>query len=389
MMKKLWILFLFVMLSCKKEIIRPQDIPVNEYPYFSMNNLKRQESFRFKMKFGRELMKIGVSQKGWFYIRGNLAYIKGEIASVPFEVIAVGDREFLKEKGKWVEHQKGDEAEILYQVERVFGEALLDKKKKGFKFLDSSKKYFSYAFDPNLRYLDPTGELEFNAKVYLDYYSLLIKKIEAYSLDSNAYFIFNFTGFNNVHPKNLYAKFSRKYMLKIVKGEYNEIKNILSQRFKAVCNYFKINKKKSFIELRISPELSPDDIKTLIKNGKIYFLSLALKGPEKSHISLRNNISEDFYIIDTLSGRENIKSITVKFDELSRPIMNIKLKHSIKGTPYIGVMIDNELYHVERKENATNLISINEFSSYGEALDIKANIKYYLKGELKFQKEVK
>ncbi|MDH5684124.1 MAG: hypothetical protein OEZ20_06650, partial [candidate division WOR-3 bacterium] len=137
-------------LGCTSKVIKPiipAELPPNEIPKFAFTQLEKQLSFRFRLYFKTDTPALLEAEFEGSVILPNQEERTGiwnrldEKTSI--HIKGIGDFQYEKTDGKWEIHPRGEESNILIQIERILLHSQFELKAK-----DSKQMVFT--FKPNL-----------------------------------------------------------------------------------------------------------------------------------------------------------------------------------------------------------------------------------------------
>lgn len=353
--------------------IRPEISPP-EIPLYAWETLKKSKSFSFRYLLSKNSIKLNINQEGIFNTP-DLTEVKGRWKQGEdewkFHYIGAGNYQYEKKDKRWDVHHRGEETEIIKQIERIIMRSLRSKK---FKLLDTNS-VFIFSFEPNLAFLDPTFTKKFVGNLYVDKRKYTLKKIEAYSEDKDINFAFIIEDLNKA--KKIKVPFVK--LIRVVykfEGNPKEVKEILRRRLEEAEMKAKIFTKGDYIVLEGDISLSEEKARFLSHKGDTKFVTLE---PEGEDVSLKGEPTETYRIKETFLERKAIQKVELFIDELSRPEIRIFFNNEEKipkNVKYIGVMIDSLLYDVTLIDKFKAPFRIKNIKTYEEAMLLKSIIAH-------------
>lgn len=187
---------LLIWLSCALKVIKPdipKDISPKEIPKFAFNQLKSQKSFKFNLHFKTDVpAQIEAEFDGTVILPNQEERIgfwnqMGEKTAI--HIKGNGDSQYEKKNGKWEIHPRGEESNILIQIERILLFSEFELKSK-----DSRQMVFN--FKPNLIFLDPTLTKPMKGVLFINSSSLLPEKLQVSDSARTAFWEIRFYNYN-------------------------------------------------------------------------------------------------------------------------------------------------------------------------------------------------
>ncbi|MCX7995917.1 MAG: hypothetical protein N3A65_09155 [candidate division WOR-3 bacterium] len=334
-----------------------------------VKNLLRQRSFGYEYR----LKSYGtmIDARGYCVVKRG-EHVKGRWdygdTVIYFEYIGVGDREWSKKDGKYLESARGEESNIYDQVKRVLE---FDQ----FELLSHDKDYL-FRFNATLPFLAPdrwremVGYIEISKKFYLP--SMIWVGLP----DSSVYWQVKIFDYNNKKSIQPLVHDFKDYELKIDStiGLDSVIKKI-QLRLKLLNLSGKIFKADKKLFLRVPWEYEIHDIKDMLAPGKTFIFEIAKNPEEASHIGYHNrNINRPVYLKKLICGYEMIKSVDLKFDHIFCPYLLIRLKKAIEPVGEIAIEVDSVVIATQSldTEKKMDKIAVYLDMEYPEILKYRA-----------------
>ena len=272
-----WIFYLIVSLSCAPKIIKPsipKDLPPNEIPKLSFNQLKNQKSFRFNLHFKTDIPAQVEAEFDGSVILPNQEKRTGTWQrmgeKVTTQIKGVGDFQYELKDGKWEIHPRGEESNILIEIERILTFSEFELKSK-----DSHQMVFG--FKPNLVFLDPTRTKRMTGTMFIHGSSLLPNKIQVSDSAQTALWEIRFDDYNRINK--ISQPFTPKVRIQLTSESKidNRTKAILIERFQQLGYQSRTktfsSKLGPVLELQLERDISEPILNLLISQGQVKIYS--------------------------------------------------------------------------------------------------------------------
>ncbi len=356
-MKPLKIVFLvFLLLGCGPKFIY-NPVPEKDIKEW-VANFRRQKSFSYHYELKTRAVKVnacGDCIYGWAeYVKGTMDY--GDTI-INFEYIGINDREWTKKDNKWEQSVRGEESNILAQIERV-----LEFEK--FELLNSDAEYF-YRFNATLPFLSPDRWRDMVAYIKISKEEYLPVFIWVGLPDSSVYWQVLLGNYNKDIKIESPTTEINSYEIKIDSSiDQSEAIKKIKHRLKLLNLKWQIKKEDEKIILRVPGVYNLDDIKELLAPGRTVFYGVAQNQSNASKISyLQKNPNHSVYLSDWQCNQEMVKDVAIKFDYLLKPFASIKLKKKIGLPEQIAIEVDGNimlLISLDKVEKMDTIIAYSD-----------------------------
>lgn len=333
----LCISLIIIFLSCTSKVIKPtipKDLPPKEIPKFSFNQLKNQKSFEFNLHFktdtpaqleaefdGSVILpnqeeRIGtwhrMAEKTSIHIKGN------------------GNSQYEKKAGKWEIHPRGEESNILIQIERIMLFSKFELKSR-----DSRQTIFS--FKPNLIFLDPTLTKPMKGILIINSSSLLPEKIQV--SDSLRAAFWEIRLFNYNRKSKISFPFTPKVSIQLTAESRfdNKTKTILIDRFQQLGFQSKTKTYSSnwgpILEFQLEKDIPETQLNLITSQGtiKIYSGEWLESKTVESDTGLKYFQFKPFQLHELIFTNQDIEQAGTNFTRGPEPLLEILLKPTIKS----------------------------------------------------------
>ncbi len=331
-MKKLYAIFLLLILHCVQYTKYTPD-PEKDIEKW-INNFTQQKSFSYHYK----LQTHSVSTEA----RGDCVVGRGERIrglwnysdrTLTFEYIGLGDIEYSKIEGKWQESSRGEESDVLTQIERLLE---FDK----YEYIGSARE-FVYYFKANIPFLAPGRWKEMIGVIKISARNYLPEIIWAGLPDSSLYWQINLYDYNkkkNIKPP---VRDRRDYSL-VFSGDHVKA---IKKRLKLIGVDYSLKKKGENVILSMPKHYTLDDIRTMLGTKTLNVYRQVLNKEEATKVGyLRNDISMPMYLAERLLSQNDIKDAKIKFDVVSEPYLEILVRKKFVPPTDIAFEIDSIIY---------------------------------------------
>ena len=272
-----WIFYLIISLSCAPKIIRPtipKDLPPNEIPRLSFNQLKNQKSFRFNLHFKTDIPALVEAEFEGSVVLPNQEERTGTWQQmgekVTTQIKGVGDFQHELKEGKWEIHPRGEESNILIEIERILTFSQ-------FEFISKDSRQMVFTFKPNLVFLDPTRTKPMNGVLFIQSSSLLPERIRVSDSAKTTFWGIQFNDYNRI------KKFAQPFIpvVRIQLTSESKIdskaKSVLIERFQRLGYQSKTKaisaKPGTILEIQLERDISEPILNLLISQGEVKIYS--------------------------------------------------------------------------------------------------------------------
>ncbi|MGQ9817992.1 MAG: hypothetical protein ACUVQ3_08620 [bacterium] len=326
----------FIVIACgPKAIYNPApEKDIKEW----INNFGRQKSFSYCYEMRTKTVKViarGDCIYGWAeHTKGKMDY--GD-TMIPFEYIGINDREWTKKGSKWEESVRGEESNILAQVERVLG---FNK----FELLNDDVDYL-YQFNATLPFLVPQHWRDMLAYIRVSKKDYLPSYIWVGLPDSSAYWQISFSNYNKdikIEPPYIGIK---AYEIQFDSSiNYTKAIKMIKRRLKLLNLKYKLEKKGKRLILSVPGVYSTDDIKEMLVPGITMFYGVTQKQANAvKTVNLQKNPNQSIYLSGWQCNQDMVKDVKIKFDRLLKPLAEIKLKKKIELPEQMAIEVDSNI----------------------------------------------
>lgn len=275
-MTNLRFFYIFLLFSCAPEVIKltiPKDIPPNEIPKFCFQQLKNQKSFCFNLCFKTDTPAPFEAKFKGIVILPNQEERIGNWQRLGEKVFThikgIGDFQYEKHEAGWEIHPRGEESNILIQLERIL---LFSEFECEFKGL----KQISFSFKPNLIFLDPAQSKPMKGLLIIDRVNLLPLKIIVSDSARTTFWEIRFFGYNR--KNKITQPFIPKVNIQLISESKldDKTKTVLLDRFQRLGFQARIkafsSKPRPTLEIQLEKDIPEVQLKLIVSQGliKIY-----------------------------------------------------------------------------------------------------------------------
>jgi hypothetical protein len=255
---------------------------------------------------------------------------------VPFEYIGIRDREYSKQDDQWMSASRGEQSDILVQVERLlqFDE---------FEYQGANGVY-TYYFKANIPFLAPgrwkemVGIMEMSEKSYLPI------RIWAGLPDSSVSWTIELFDYNK--KKSIDAPRVPWHGF-YIRGEHADLGRSIRDRLHVMGIEHDLKPHADGFLLRVPEYYALEDVEAFLANHTITGYRLTREKNEAIMIGyLRNDKNVPLFCAETLFTQTDIKKTSIKIDPAYRPLLFITLQQKNHFPSEIAVAIDGVIQHV-------------------------------------------
>ncbi len=338
---------LFTVLSCGSKIIEPnipKDLPPKEIPKFSFKQLKNQKSFRFNLHFKTDIpAQIEAEFDGVVNLpdqeeRTGFWNRKGEKTSI--HIKGKDNFQYEKKDGKWEIHPRGEESNILIQIERILLFSDFELKSK-------DSRQMEFYFKPNLIFLDPTLTKLMNGILYINNSSLLPEKIQVADSAFTAFWKIRFFNYNR--KSKISFPFTPKVIIQLSSDSKidNKTKAILNDRFQRL-GFQSTNKTFSssmgtILEFQLEKDIPEAQLNLITSKGiiKIHSGKWLESKNVTSDTELKYFQFKPVQLHELIFTNQDIKLAETNLNQGPEPLLEIYLKSTSKSKFQEFIQKDN------------------------------------------------
>jgi hypothetical protein len=332
----LFISIIIILLNCTSKIIKPnvpEDIPPKEIPKFAFTQLKYQHSFRFHLHFKTDLpTPIEAEFDGKVILpnqeeRTGVWDRIGEKTST--QIKGIGDFQYEKMGSKWEIHPRGEESNILVQIERILVHS-------DFELKSQDSKQMAFSFKPNLIFLDPSQAKPMTGTLIIKVSSLLPEEITVSDSTKTAIWEIRFSDYNRI--KNIAMPFVPKLRIQIGAESKTETQKIID-RFQRIGFQARARTFSStfgpIIEIQLEQDISETQLNLIISQGKVEIYSgewisgSTVISPDTSLIKIYE--TRPVLLKEMLIANKDIERADADFTQGPKPILELYLKPQAKA----------------------------------------------------------
>lgn len=245
------------------------------------------------------------------HVYGSWHYEDKELS---FEYIGIRDVQYNKEHGVWRESPRGEESDILTQIERII-------EFDAFEFMTSDRAY-TYRFKANIPFLAPGRRKEMIGIMRISRRNLLPEMIWAGLPDSSVYWNLEISNYNKKTQIKAPVRGWRNYILV---GAYDHAEAV-KRRIELLDIEYRIKKDGDDIILSAPDYLTIEDIEMALATAVLTVYGVAKDKESATRVGyLRGDDNVPIFLGSELANRNDIKNARIKFDEGSRSYIELSL----------------------------------------------------------------
>lgn len=349
-------ILLFLLVACGPKFVY-NPVPERDIKEW-VANFRRQKSFRYNYELKARAVKVnafGDCIYGWAeYVKGTMDY--GDTI-INYEYIGINDREWTKKDNKWKQSVRGEESNILAQIERV-----LEFEK--FELLNTDTEYL-YRFNATMPFLSPDRWRDMVAYIKISRKDYLPAFIWVGLPDSSVYWQVVLGNYNKDIKIESPTTEINSYEIKIDSSiDQSEAIKKIKRRLKLLNLKWQLKKEDEKIILRVPEIYNLDDIKELLAPGRTVFYGVVQNQSNACKISyLQKNPNHSVYLSEWQCDQELVKDVAIKFDYLLKPFASIKLKKKVGLPEQIAIEVDGNimlLISLDRVKKMDNIIAYSD-----------------------------
>ena len=317
-----------------------------------VNNFTQQRSFSYH--YVLQTQAVYTEAQGECIVR-RIEHNKGQWRSadiaLDFEYYGMGDIQYSKADNEWELSTRGEESDILTQIERVLE---FDK----FEYIGIEQGYL-YNFKANIPFLAPGRWKEITGWLKISQRNYLPEEIWTGLPDSSVYWKIQLADFNKkksikppVHEWHSYAL-----------GLSIEYAEPVKRRIDLLDIDCRLAKTEDDIILVVPKQYNVEDIREILSSRRLTaYRVVKNKGVAQKVAYLNNQKAVPIYLADRLFDQENIKGAKIKFDGASEPYIEISLHEKIMSVQQIAFEIDSILVSTLTLDTEKKIGKINLYT---------------------------
>ncbi|UCG92504.1 MAG: hypothetical protein JSV97_01980 [candidate division WOR-3 bacterium] len=255
------------------------------------------------------------------HVKGDWHYADTKLA---FEYVGLGDIEYMKQDGTWKETPRGEESDILAQIKR-----LLQFDKFEYKGLLDG---YVYQFKANIPFLAPDRWKELMGVIQISPRHYLPEFIWAGLPDSSVYWEARLFNYNKVKRIGAPIRNWNTYLVSVdTMHDTHGLRSAIKRRLDLAGADYRTKKTDEGIMLTLPKEYSSEDVETMLAPGLVNVYSLTDNKHDATRVGyLGDDITRPLFLKTKLFDENDIKSVSIKFDGVSRPYMLISLHRKFR-----------------------------------------------------------
>jgi len=295
----------------------------------SVANLSRQRSFAYTCRFRTATTEaefhghclVGRAE----HVRGLWKYPRDTVAT---EIVALRSIQYEKKDGDWELHNRGEESNILVQIERTL-------KRDRFEFLEISAGCYIYSFKPNLVFLDPMMKKEIRAIIGISRQNHLPSHIHAMSTDSSLFWDVEIRQYNKALVIDPPRPDKKKYRLMTLALE-DELR--IGQRLLLVKIDHALTKGPNGFNVEVPLAIDKPLLADLLAPGEFAIY-------DGTGLSKETKVSPA--LDKKIAGGETVRKVTIEFDKRGQAHLKLafNVKHSF--TTLVALVLDRKILAVK------------------------------------------
>ena len=289
---------------------------------------------------------------------------------LPFEYVGIQDREYSKQNDQWVSAPRGEQSDILIQVERLlqFDE---------FEYQGTNGVY-TYHFKANIPFLAPGRWKEMIGVMDVSKQTFLPIKIWAGLPDSSVSWTIELFDYNKKKsietPRVPWSSYR-------IQGGGMDWQRSVKDRLGSLDIDHRLEQSSEGLIIRVPEYYTLEDIKSYLGNSTITVYRLTPKKEDAIQIEyLRGDKKVPLFCAETLFTQKDIKNISLKIDPAYRPLVIIKFADKNYFPPEIAVGINGVIQDVAVLDNDQKINTLHLYTNmhYFELQLLKASIMHTL-----------
>jgi len=282
------------------------------------------------------------------HVHGSWHYEDKELS---FEYVGIGDVEYSKEHGTWHESPRGEESDILTQIERIL-------EFDAFEFMAFDKTY-AYRFKANIPFLAPGRRKEMIGMIKISNRNFLPEVIWAGLPDSSSYWKIELYNYNKRKRIKAPVRVWRNYILV---AAYDHIKTI-KRRLELLDIDYRIKKNGDDILLSVPKYLTNEDIEMALSTTVLHVYDVAEDKESATKIAyLKDGGNGSIFLGNQLLERNDIKNARIEFDVVSRSYLELSLHEKRVFPLEIVIEVDSVMHSIVRLDTTEKINKMKLYS---------------------------
>jgi len=319
--------------SCAKRITYVPD-PIKDVDQW-IKNFALQRSFRYEYEMRTNF--VTVSAKGECVI-GIGEQLSGQWESEgsikEFKYIGLGDVEYVGKGGKWEVSARGEESDVFTQITRLLS---LGK----FEHVVNDRDY-SYQFKANIPFLAPDRRKEMIGHVRISPGNYLPEFIWAGLPDSSMYLTAHISGYNVLRSISAPVTDYRDYSVLFDVATEHTSTRAVKQRLD-LCNIpYRAEPAGRGLLMKLPIQYQLEDAVKLLRPGGLAVYGVVPDGKEARRTAyIKDNMYLPVFLSELLFDESAVRDAEVRFDEQSRPHIELRLHKRLDMPLAVAFEVDN------------------------------------------------
>ncbi|MBN2621514.1 hypothetical protein JXB22_10550 [candidate division WOR-3 bacterium] len=289
---------------------------------------------------------------------------------LPFEYFGIRDREYSKQDDQWVSALRGEQSDILTQVERLlqFDE---------FEYQGADRVY-TYRFKANIPFLAPGRWKEMIGVMEMSKRTFLPIRIWAGLPDSSVSWTIELFDYNK--KKSIDAPRMPWHSFHI-QGEHANLDRSIKDRLHAAEIEHRLEPYADGFLLHVPEYYTLEDIEVFLADHTITGYRLTREKEQAIMIGyLRNDKNIPIFCAETLFTHMDIKNMSIKIDPAYRPLLFITLKQKKHFPSEIAVAVDGVIQQLGVLDSDEKISTLQVYTTmhYCELQLLQAAVLYTL-----------
>lgn len=325
-----------------------------------LNTFRQQQSFSYHY---RVQTKSVYSEARGNCVVGRGEHVKGDWhyadTKLAFEYIGLGDIEYTKQEGTWKETPRGEESDILAQIKRLLQ---FDK----FEYTGLLDGYV-YQFKANIPFLAPDRWKELTGLIQISPRNYLPEFVWAGLPDSSVYWEARLFNYNKVKRIESPVRDWNTYLVSVdTMHDTRGLRSAIKRRLDLIDADYRTKKTDEGIMLTLPKEYSSEDVETMLAPGMVNVYGLSDNKQDATKVGyLEDDITRPLFLKTKVLDQNDIKSVSIKFDGVSRPYMLISLREKFRFPAEIAFEVNRRFIGTAALDNPGKVDKIKFYFDMG------------------------
>lgn len=299
-----------------------------------VSNFEKQKSFSYKYEMKTNFVKVRASGDCLIGIGERILgqWEHGDEVQ-KFEYIGLGDIEYARKNGVWMQEPRGEESDIFTQANRMLG---FDK----FVY-EGFNDGFLYTFKANVPFLAPDRRKEMIGHMLISKDHYLPEFIWAGLPDSSIYWTAKLSDYNTYKKIKTPVREYSHYLISSVGQAAVDLYDHIDKRLELLNVDYRINPSTQGVVVGLTEQHIIEDLQVLLRPGGLSVYVVVKEGKAATRTAyLQDNLYAPVFLSRLLFTETLVRDADIKFDQRSTPYIALRLRERLKMPQTIAFEVD-------------------------------------------------